>query len=70
MDWGLSAFRHAGALLEFSMSPRGTTSPGVTWTAPAMGRGSLSPGETAQTRAVNQNARTMTPRRKLELSCW
>lgn len=60
MDWGLSAFRHAGALLEFSMSPCGTTPPSVTRAAPAMGRGSVRPGETVQTRAVNQHARTIT----------
>ena len=84
MDRGLSALRHAGALLDFSMPPCGTMSPSVTWTATgsligqeppqAQGRSSLRPGETVQTRAVNQQpktvwtravnqqARTMTPK--------
>ncbi len=71
MDWGLAVLRHTGALLDFSMPPCGITSPSVTWTAPApdwprdsppsMGQGSVRPRETVQTRAVNQQARTMTP---------
>ena len=86
MDRGLSTLRHAGALLDFSMPPCGTTSPSATCTAPgpdwqwapaAKGRGSLGPGweggggldtcckstaQTVQTRAVNQQARTITPK--------
>lgn len=66
MDWGLSALRHAGALLDFSMPPCGTKSPSVNRAAPApdwprapqpwagalSGRG----GVVVQTRAVNQQA--------------
>lgn len=71
MDWGLFALRLAGALLDLSMHPCGTTSPSLIWTIPApdrlrapqpRARAPSGPGETVQTCAVNQRARTMTPK--------
>ena len=54
---GLSALRHAGALLDFSMPPCGTTSPSVTRTAPAPDwPRALPPIGRSRTRAVNQQA--------------
>lgn len=76
MDRGLSALRHAGALLDFSMPPCRTTSPSMTWTTPACDWPRApqlwarplsdtcckSASQTVQRRAVNQQTRTMTPK--------